>query len=114
MPKFYLLLLLVCISVTAFAQSSLLDYGRPNISGTSIYQAPMSPITFLDQIPNEVNGLFADSSCSLCGTSQQSVAENFVVTTSFPGLSISEIVIWGGYYPQNAPNSVDVFTIIIH
>lgn len=114
MPKFYLLLLLVCFSVTAFAQSSLLDYGKPNVSGTSIYQAPMSPISFLDQIPNQVNGLFADASCTLCPALQQSVAENFVVATSIPDLSISEIVIWGGYYPENIPNSVDEFTIIIH
>jgi hypothetical protein len=114
MPKFYTVLFLVCFSVTAFAQSSLLDYGKPNISGSSIYQAPMAPITFLDQIPNGINGLFADASCSLCPTLQQSIAENFVVIITNSNNVISEIVIWGGYYPENIPNSVDDFTFIIH
>src|SRR5690606_6999157 len=36
----------------------------------------------LDQAPNQVNGLFIDVTCGLCGTGQQSIAENFVVTAS--------------------------------
>jgi hypothetical protein len=113
MPKFYTVLFLVCFTVAAFAQSSLLDYGKPNISGSSIYEAPVS-FTVVDQIPNGINGLFADASCALCPTLQQSIAENFVVTTGASDNGIIQIVIWGGYYPENIPNSVDDFTFIIH
>src|SRR5574338_917588 len=113
MPKFYTVLFLVCFSLTAFAQSSLLDYGQPNIKGYSTYDSP-NAFPVLDQIPNGVNGLFADASCALCPTLQQSIAENFVVTTGAPDNAIIQITIWGGYYPENIPNSVDDFTFIIH
>jgi hypothetical protein len=114
MPKFFTVLFLVLFSFTAFAQSSLLDYGNPGISGTSNFEAPMAPVTFLDQVPNGINGLFADASCVLCPTGQQSIADNFVVSAAGPSYGITELVIWGGYYPENIPNSVDNFTILIH
>ncbi len=114
MPKSFTVLLLVLFSFSAFAQSSLLKYGQPEISGTSIYGAPMAPVTFLDQIPNGSNGLFADASCVLCPTGQQSIADNFAVGSAGPTYGITELVIWGGYYPENIPNSVDNFTILIH
>jgi Secretion system C-terminal sorting domain len=73
-----------------------------------------TPHVLLTQPPNEVNGLFADSDCQLCGTLQQTVADNFVYTGSqFTG-GIAEIVIWGGYYPEDIPNTTDNFTIITH
>ncbi|HEY6907157.1 MAG TPA: T9SS type A sorting domain-containing protein, partial [Ignavibacteriaceae bacterium] len=56
----------------------------------------------------------ADASCALCPTLQQSIAENFVVTTGAPDNAIIQITIWGGYYPENIPNSLDDFTFIIH
>ena len=67
----------------------------------------------LDQPPNQVNGLFADETCSLCPTGQQTVADNFVYTGYFYN-GIEEIVIWGGYYPEDIPNTTDDFTIILH
>jgi hypothetical protein len=60
-----------------------------------------------------VNGLFADSTCAICGTGQQSIADNFNVTVAGPTVGITEIVMWGGYYPENIPNTTDDFTIII-
>jgi Secretion system C-terminal sorting domain len=71
-------------------------------------------VVFLDQAPNGVNGLFADSDCQLCGTLQQSIAENVNVTTAGPNVVVTELVIWGGYYPENIPNTTDDFTIILH
>jgi hypothetical protein len=68
---------------------------------------------YLYQLPNQVNGLFADETCSLCPTGQQTVADNFVYNY-YPGNGISGIVIWGGYYPEDIPNTTDDFTIILH
>jgi hypothetical protein len=114
MPRFFTILILLLFSFTTFAQRMLLDYGEAEVSGTSVVEASMAPVVFLDQAPNQVNGLMADSSCALCGTLQQSVAENFTVTTAGPNYAITEIIFWGGYYPENLPNPVDDFTIMIH
>ncbi len=114
MTKFYTVLFLFLFSFSALAQSSLIQYGTAGVSGTSIFQAPMAPVVFLNQVPNGVNGVFADASCALCGTGQQTVAENFAVSAAGPSYGITELVIWGGYYPENIPNSVDDFTILIH
>jgi len=58
MSKFFSVLFLFLFSFSAFAQSSLIDYGPAEISGTSIIEAPLAPIVFLDQVPNGVNGFF--------------------------------------------------------
>jgi hypothetical protein len=114
MPKFLTVLFLFVFSLSVFAQSSLTDYGTANVSGTSIVQAPMAPVTFLDQAPNQVNGLFADSDCELCPTLQQTIADNFSATVVNTYTGILEIVIWGGYYPEDIPNATDDFTFIFH
>jgi hypothetical protein len=61
-----------------------------------------------------VNGLFADSDCQLCPTLQQTIADNFNTSIGGANVAITELVIWGGYYPENIPNAVDNFTIIVH
>jgi hypothetical protein len=114
MPKFLSVLFLFLFSFSAFAQTSLADFGSAEVSGTSNIQAPMAPVVFLNQAPNGVNGLFADSDCQLCPTLQQTVAENIVVTTAGATVGITELVIWGGYYPEDIPNTTDNFTFIIH
>ena len=111
---FSLLFLFVFVSGFAFAQFSTLDDGPANVSGKSIVDAPMAPVVFLDQAPNQVNGLMADSCCAICGTFQQSVAEDFTVAVAGPTYGITEVVMWGGYYPENIPNTTDNFTILIH
>ena len=112
MPKFFSVLFLVLFSYSAFAQSSLLDYGPANVSGVSNIESPMSPIVYLAQVPNQVNGYFADSTYN--GTLQQSIAENFNVTAAGATYGITQIKIWGGYFPENIPNPTDDFTILIH
>jgi len=114
MPKFITVLFIALFSVFTFAQTSLVDYGQAELSGKSIIEAPMAPVTFLDQAPNGINGLFADESCSLCPTQQQSIADNFVAANGGPTYGITEIVIWGGYYPEDIPNTTDDFTFILH
>ena len=114
MPKFLTLLFLALFSFSAFAQTSLADFGQSMVSGTSNIEAPMSPLVFLDQAPNQVNGVFADASCALCGTGQQTVADNFIATISNSTTGILGLVMWGGYYPENIPNTTDDFTILVH
>jgi len=58
MPKFISVFFLILFTCSAFAQSSLLDYGPAMLSGNSIIEAPMAPVVYLDQIPNGVNGFF--------------------------------------------------------
>jgi hypothetical protein len=114
MPKSLTVLFLVLFSFSAFAQSSLIDFGNANVTGNSIVEAPMAPVTFLDQAPNGVNGLFADSDCELCPTFQQTIADNFTATVANSTTGILELVIWGGYYPEDIPNATDDFTFIFH
>lgn len=114
MPKFFSVLFFIAFSFSAFAQCLLSDFGPANVSGKSLVQAPMAPVTFIDQEPDGVNGLFSDPNCGLCGTGQQSVADNFSVTVSNSTTGITQIVIWGGYYPEDIPNTTDNFTFILH
>ncbi len=72
----------------------------------------LPPNILIDQEPNQVTGFFADETCELCPTGQQTVAENFFQTAN--AFNIDFITIWGGYYPEDIPNTVDSFTIIIH
>jgi hypothetical protein len=94
--------------------TSLIEFGNADITGNSIVQVPMAPITFLDQAPNGVNGLFADSDCELCPTFQQTIADNFTANVTNGTTCITELVIWGGYYPEDIPNATDDFTFIFH
>jgi hypothetical protein len=114
MPKFFSVLFLIAFSISAYAQCLLSDFGPANVSGKSIVEAPMAPVTFIDQEPDGVNGLFSDPDCGACGTGQQSVADNFTVTVSNSTTGITQIVIWGGYYPEDIPNTTDNFTFILH
>ncbi len=59
----------------------------------------------LDQAPNQSNGWYSDS------IGPYSVADNFVITS--PAI-VDEIILWGGYHPDNVPLAVDSFTVIIH
>jgi Proprotein convertase P-domain len=74
-------------------------------------RAPQGGGTFLDQAPNGVNGFFSDAACSLCGTGQQSIGENFVVPSSE---TIGTITFWGGYFSSDTPLTTDVIRVIIH
>ncbi|KAB2966144.1 MAG: hypothetical protein F9K18_06010 [Thermoanaerobaculia bacterium] len=73
--------------------------------------APRGTGTFLNQAPNQVNGLFADSTCERCGTGQQSIAENF--TLAAPA-TIGQITFWGGYFNTDTPLATDVLRVLVH
>jgi hypothetical protein len=114
MKQLFSVFFFLVFSFSAYAQCLLSDFGPANVSGKSIIEAPMAPVTFIDQQPDGVNGLFSDPNCGLCGTGQQSVADNFTVTVSNSTTGITQIVIWGGYYPEDIPNTTDNFTFILH
>ncbi len=65
----------------------------------------------LDQQPNQVNGLFSDSDCGLCGTGAQSIADNFSLASSE---TIGQIIFWTGYFPGDVPIDPDLLTVIFH
>lgn len=65
----------------------------------------------IDQQPNQINGLMNDFDCDICGTGQQSIAEDFVLAATE---TIGQIVIWGGYFPTNVPLVTDNYTVIFH
>jgi len=90
---------------SAFAQSALSDFASPEVSGTPTVEPSLAPVVLLDQPPNQVNGLFADAS--------QFIGDQFVVPVSFGALGITEMVLWGGYFPENCPNPTDVIDLII-
>ena len=69
--------------------------------------------TWLAQAPNQVNGLFADLGCDMCGTGVQIIADNFVVSTGGVGVNMNQAMIWGGYYPGNLPTAAN-FEVSFH
>jgi subtilisin-like proprotein convertase family protein len=83
----------------------------------SIAEAPAGPAPkgslnlIIDQQPNAVNGYFNDFSCSICGTGQQSIADNFSLAAA---ADVTQIVLWNGYYPSDVPNTTDHYTVIFH
>jgi uncharacterized repeat protein (TIGR01451 family) len=85
--------------------------GSSNPSGQSNVTPQDRGLTLLlDQAPNQTNGLFADADCGLCGTGQQSIADNFILTDTY---TIEEIIIWSGYFPGNS-QPVDDIDVIFH
>lgn len=69
--------------------------------------------TPLSQSPNAVNGFFADVDCDFCanaGSPPESwtLAENFTLAAP---KTISSIVMWGGYFPDDVPLDTDIFTV---
>jgi len=44
MPKIFSVLFIVLFSFSAFAQSSLIEFGDANVSGTSTYEPSLAPV----------------------------------------------------------------------
>ena len=65
-----------------------------------------------EQLPNQFNFTYADTDCDVCGALSgfdQSVAENFVITTS-SSVQLNQIVLWGVHDNGTAldPNAFDI------
>jgi hypothetical protein len=78
------------------------------IAEAPVGAARASGHVILSQLPNAVNGYFSDAACSLCGTGQQSIAENFSLAAP---AEIAQIVIWNGYFPTDVPTTSDFYTV---
>ncbi len=78
----------------------------------AINYIPNQPTDILvDQAPNAVNGLFSDSTCALCPTGQQSIADNFILDADS---TLTGMVLWSGYYPTDTPMNPDVIRVLFH
>ena len=62
------------------------------------------------QEPDLATGSFSDGNCDACGGGVQAIADNMVFTS---GVTLNEVVVWGGYFPgvTAPPDDIDV---IVH
>jgi hypothetical protein len=74
----------------------------------------LSDTTKLYQPPNQVNGIFSDEGCDFCPSGKQVLAENFTVSGDGSKLLLEQIIIWGGYYPNDIPQALDDFDVLVH
>ncbi len=79
----------------------------------AITRTPAAPTAdiLLNQVPDLVNGIFVDSTCALCPTGMQSVADNF--TFEADGV-IEQLIFWSGYYPSDTEMNPDTFRVLFH
>lgn len=79
-------------------------------------QAPPAAFVALDQtpLPATNQGLYSDTACGgtgCAGDSVQVAAENFVLAKA---AALTDITIWGGYFPNDDPVATDRFTVVLH
>ena len=101
-------LLAVAGLASAADSHKVLEQNQPPV----VRPIDFGPAVWLGQAPNASNGIFSDASCDLCGGAQV-LADNVIVSTGGVGVNVNQIVIWGGYYPNNVPAPAP-FTIIFH
>jgi len=61
------------------------------------------------QPPNQVQGIFSDGDCDLCGAGAQAIGDSATFTED---VSIGELVAWGGWSPGAVPPADDIIVII--
>ena len=76
--------------------------GPPECSGACM--------EYMNQPANQVNGLFSDDDCDICGTGIQVIAEQFVSDTD---QDLCSFWLYGGYFPGNS-TPADDFTLVVH
>lgn len=79
-------------------------------------QPPSNPFVALDQtpLPATGQGLYSDTACGgggCAGDSVQVAAENFVLAKA---AALTDVTIWGGYFPNDDPVATDKFTVVLH
>ncbi len=105
-----LIIALACLPLTAAEQSHRVsEIDQPAVER----QIDRLGDSTLNQAPNQVNGIFSDEGCDICGAGVQVLGENFTVITAGMGFDLEQIVIWGGYYPNDVPTADD-FDVLIH
>ncbi len=116
-----ILIFMCLITTSAMTQNhkvSLLDssvknikYNKSNNQKMGIGPASCKGNLLLNQLPNQSNGFFSDLDCDFCGGATVIPADNFTLTADN---SISEFVIFGGYFPDNMPLNPDTWSLNIH
>lgn len=101
-----LLLTLAVVVVPLAAQDKVSPTDNPPQTGN----APEGGNVLISQPPNAVNGFFNDAGCAICGSGQQSIADNFVLTAA---TDVGEVMWWGGYFPSDN-FMADAFTVMFH
>ena len=90
-----LIIVLACMPLAAAEQSHRIsEVDQPAVDREVERQADST----LNQPPNQVNGVFSDEGCDICGSGVQVIAENFNVITAGMGFDLEQIVMWGGYW----------------
>ena len=108
-------LILACLmSTAAHAQLSgidqLADNTIPNQT-RGVAEQFCAGSLILNQVPNQTNGIFSDLDCDNCGSGVQVVADNFALTKP---VSLTELVLYTGYFSTNVPLNPDVWSVNIH
>jgi hypothetical protein len=114
MKTLYCSLLAVFFSLPVFAAHNpdrVLKVNQPPVHRAL---TPPSRASTLSQPPNQSNGVFADAGCSICTGGEQSVADDFIVSTGGAGFDLKQILFWGGYYSTDTPPATDDFDVLIH
>ncbi len=94
----------ICSGSEFGAQESCVNFG----DGCGPAEDPCPLL--IRQPPNQSNGIFSDLHCDLCGGGVQILAEQFVVSQE---VTITELRVWGGYFPDNIPSPPDM-AVIFH
>ncbi|MCK5052373.1 MAG: T9SS type A sorting domain-containing protein, partial [Candidatus Cloacimonetes bacterium] len=109
MKKKLIVFSILLLAVSIFATSAnLLQYGESNVNREEITKGNPNVLSrdiLVEQLPNQVNGLFCD------GSYTQVIAENFILSED---TTIEGVVIWGGNYPNNIPMDPDYLTVAFH
>jgi hypothetical protein len=71
---------------------------------------------FLQQLPDQRDGIYSDAECDACPSLAQSSGQGFTCDNLFPceDVVIRQVVIWGGYFPSGTPAAEDLFTVRFH
>lgn len=114
----------ILFSITLLASSSAFSAGALSVAdlyGGGGTATPVPDVTIqshldggtplIDQSPDQVNGLYSDSACDLCGTGQQAITDQFVLIDA---QTVAHVRFWGGYFPANLALATDSFTVIVH
>jgi len=109
MKKKLIVFSILLLAVSIFATSAnLLQYGESNVNrgvATKGNSSILSRDILVEQLPNQINGLFCDASYP------QVIAENFILSED---TTVEGVVIWGGNYPNNIPMADDYLTVAFH
>lgn len=110
-------LTVVCICASLACGAAIAQQPEPARVGPAPAQ-PFGPPgclgggqVLIETPPNQSGGTFTDTYCEICAGGEQSIAQQFTVTSP---VTIGEIVMYGAYSPANTPPANPIFRILFH